>query len=207
MNFVAFDTETTGFLAGVDQIVEVGAIKFIDGKEESLFCTLVNPKRPIPMESTKITGITDEMVADKPTIDLLLEPLAQFCGDLPIVAHNAPFDFQFLTADIKKYEGLSPRGFVLDSCAMARKVIPGLMNYKLGTLVQHLKIPSSGFHRAQADASYCGQLFLEIVKRLSSAGKAVELEVLISLSANAPLKFPVVERQPKQLDLLMDLGI
>ena len=65
-------------------------------------------------------------------------------------------------ADIKKHETTAPRGLVLDTLPLARKVYPGLANYKLGTLVTHLGIPSGGFHRAEEDAAYCGQLFFKI---------------------------------------------
>ena len=60
------------------------------------------------------------------------------------MAHNAPFDTEFIRADIEKYETIAPTGVILDTCAMARKVIQGSPNYKLVTLVAHLKIPVEG---------------------------------------------------------------
>jgi DNA polymerase-3 subunit epsilon len=201
-SFVSFDVETTGFLPGVDQITEIGAIKFVNGSIDSIFATLINPKRSIPQVVTQVTGITDDMVKDQPSIDTVLEPLAEFCGSLPVVAHNANFDFQFLISDIKKFESSAPSGIVLDTCTMARKVIPGILNYKLSTLIQHLNIPSQGFHRAQADATYCGQLFLEILKRLSSNDGSILNEQLMMLSGTQKLIFPKLIKQPKQLDLL-----
>lgn len=201
MRFIAFDTETTGFLPGVDNIVELGAVLFVNGEPEAKFSTLVNPFRPIPPAASKVSGITDEMVKDSPSIEDLLVPFAEFCGDDIIVAHNAPFDFEFLKADILKYESPAPKGLVLDTCAMARKVIPGLANYKLGTLVQHLNIPSSNFHRAEEDAIYCGKLFLHLVKKISPTGQLPAIENLIQLSNNQKLNFPQVERQAKQLGL------
>lgn len=202
MRFIAFDLETTGFLPGMDQITEIGAVRFENGQVDAVFSTLVNPRKPIPEIVTKITGITDEMVKDAPLIDSLLESFAEFCGNDIIVAHNAPFDVQFLTADIKKYESSAPKGVILDTCAMAKKVLPGLANYKLGTLVQHLQIPASNFHRAEEDASYCAKLFLHMIQKISTGGMAPQIENLISLSSNQALQFPQIKRQPKQLDLL-----
>lgn len=202
MRFIAFDLETTGFLPGVDQIVEIGAIRYVDGLPEASFVTLIDPKRNIPEAASRVSGITDEMVAGQPTIDSILEPFAQFCGDDLIVAHNAPFDFQFVTADIQKFESVAPSGVVLDTLSMSKKVFPGLLNYKLGTLVQHLGIPSSGFHRAGEDAGYAGQLFLHILDRISTNGQLPAIENLIALSNNQALKFPKIVKQPKQLDLL-----
>ena len=115
MRFIAFDLETTGFLPGMDQITEIGAVRFENGQVDAVFSTLVNPRKPIPEIVTKITGITDEMVKDAPLIDSLLESFAEFCGNDIIVAHNAPFDVQFLTADIKKYESSAPKGVILES--------------------------------------------------------------------------------------------
>ncbi|MCB0347209.1 MAG: 3'-5' exonuclease, partial [Bdellovibrionales bacterium] len=80
MRFVAFDFETTGFLPGVEQITEIGAVRFVDGAVDAKFCTLVNPGKPIPPTVVRITGIDDEMVKSAPKIEDLLESLAQFCG-------------------------------------------------------------------------------------------------------------------------------
>ena len=164
MRFVAFDLETTGTVPAIDQIVEIGAVRFFNGEVEATFSTLVDPRQSIPPGASAVNGITDDMIVGKPFIETLLDPLAEFCEDLPLVAHNAPFDAQFLISVIKKYETSSPRGVILDTLPMARKVFPGLANYKLGTLVQHLKIEAGTFHRAEEDASYCGKLFLEIMK-------------------------------------------
>lgn len=202
MKFIAFDLETTGVVAGVDQIVEIGAVRFVDGQPDSVFVTLVNPRRPMPAAASVVNGITDDMLVGQPFIEDLLLPFAEFCGDDPIVAHNASFDAQFLTADIKKHELAAPRGLVLDTLPISRKVFPGLPNYKLSTLVQHLKIQAAEYHRAQADAASCGHLFTEMLKRISVAGRAPSIEQLVNLTGRPELKFPQIIRQPKQLDLL-----
>ena len=202
MRFIAFDFETTGTVAGVDQIVEIGAVRFVDGHVDAVFSTLVDPRRSIPAAASAVNKITDDMVKGKPLIETLLQPLAEFCGDDVMIAHNASFDAQFLAADINKYESPAPKGIVLDTLAIARKVFPGLPNYKLGTLVQHLKIPTSNFHRAEEDATYCGRLFIEMLKRISVGGKPPEVTNLIALTGKPEYRFPQIVRQPKQLDLL-----
>lgn len=201
MKFIAFDLETTGIVAGIDQIVEIGAIKFVDGQVEAIFSTLVDPRKPIPPGASAVNKITNDMVAGKPLIETLLEPLVEFCEDIPMVAHNANFDAQFLLADFKKYELPTPRGTILDTLAISKKVIPGLANYKLGTLIQHLKLPSGEFHRAEADANYAGQLFMELLKRISVKGQAPGLENLVALTGKPEFKFPVIEKKPRQLEL------
>lgn len=203
MKFIAFDLETTGTVPGVDQIVEIGAVLFNQGEVESVFSTLINPSKPIPSGASAVNGITDDMVIGKPSIELVLPSFAEFCMDYPMVAHNAPFDSQFLLSDIKKYELSGPRGVVLDTLPIARKVFPGLPNYKLGTLVQHLKIPSSNFHRAEEDATYCGKLFIEMTKRISIGGKPPLIENLVSLTGKQEFRFPQIIRQPKQMGFFL----
>ncbi len=203
MRFIAFDLETTGTVPGADRIVEIGAVLFNNFEVESVFSTLINPMRSIPAGASAVNGITDDMVFDKPLIEDILPSFAEFCQDFPMVAHNAPFDSQFLLADIKRHEVLAPRGVVLDTLPIARKVFPGLPNYKLGTLVQHLKIPSSNFHRAEEDATYCGRLFIEMTKRISIGGKAPAIENLVSLTGKPEFKFPQIERVPKQMGFML----
>jgi DNA polymerase III subunit epsilon len=198
MQFVAFDLETTGILAGVEQIVEIGAVRFIDGVPDMVFATLIDPGIPIPPGASRVNGISDDMVRGKPKITDVLDFFADFCGSDILVAHNAPFDFQFLAADIKKHESSAPRGIVLDTCAIGRKVFPGLANYKLGTMVQHLQIPATQFHRAEEDASYCGQLFAHTLKKLTQNGNPPSVTNLISLTGKPELKFPVMIKSPKQ---------
>lgn len=204
MRFIAFDLETTGVVPGVDAIVEIGAVRFENDQPTEVFATLVDPQRPIPPGAAAVNGITDEMLKGKPLIEDLLESFASFCGEDLIVAHNASFDAQFLTSAIKKHEASAPKGIIIDTLSLSRKAFPGFLNYRLSTLVQNLKIPASGFHRAQEDASYCGYLFSRILKKLSPTGE-VSTELLIKYTGKPELKFPQIVKQPKQLSLL-DFG-
>ncbi|MFZ4403136.1 MAG: PolC-type DNA polymerase III [Pseudobdellovibrionaceae bacterium] len=200
MKFIAFDLETTGTVPGVDKVVEIGAVKFdFSGQIESVFSTLVDPQRPISPGASAVNGISDDMVRGKPKIEDLLPSFADFCGSELLVAHNAPFDSQFLISEINRHETEAPKGIIIDTLPISRKVFPGLANYKLGTLVQHLKIPSTGFHRAEEDASYCGHLFVHLLKRISIGGQAPQIGNLIALTGKAELRFPQIIRQPKQM--------
>ncbi len=202
MRFIAFDLETTGTLPGVDRIVEIGAVRYVGGQVDAVFSTLVDPQIPIPAGASRVNGISDEMVMGKPTIETLLEPFAEFCAGDIMVAHNSPFDVGFLTADIKKHESRAGRGHIFDTYAMAKKIFPGLPNYKLGTLVQHLGIEATQFHRAEQDASYCGQLFIKMVEKIFGNVQVAPVDNLITLMGKAPLAFPQIEPQPKQMSLL-----
>lgn len=199
ITFIAFDVETTGVVPGVDQIVEIGAVKFINGEPDSIFSTLVNPQRTIPPGASAVNGITSDMLENKPLIENLLPSFAEFCEDHVLVAHNAPFDTQFISSDIKKFQTKAPRGIILDTLPLARKLFPGLANYKLGTLIQHLKIPTTHFHRAEEDATYCGKLFLKLVQRVSQNGQWPPIENLVTLTGKPASLFPKIEYQPKQM--------
>ena len=90
---------------------------------------------------------------------------------------------------------------ILDTLQIAKKVYPGLPNYKLGTLVQHLNIPASNFHRAEEDASYTANLFYQMMLKMSGKNELPPIENLVSLSGKEEMRFPQIVPQPKQLDL------
>ena len=202
MKFIAFDLETTGIKSTEDMIVEVGAVLFDGDRAIKGYGALVDPGRSIPPDASAVNGITDDMVRGKPTIATVLEEFTEFCGDLPLVAHNAPFDYKFLLEDIKLHKSVSPTGVVLDTLPLARKVFPGLANYKLWTLVRHFNFPSGTFHRAEEDSSYCGLLFAKIVQTLEMRREPCAEEDLLKLMGNKePMRFPQFTAQPDQLDL------
>ena len=198
MNFIALDLETTGTLPYVDRIVEIAAVLFTNKGVGDIFQTLVNPGIEISPEVTRINGITDQMVQSKPMIEEVLESFAHFCSDHLIVAHNATFDFQFLKSAIEKYKSKAPLGEVLDTYSLAKKALPGLSNYKLGTLVKHLKIEHETLHRAEQDARCCGWLFQKIVEKL----KTNNVKQLTQFSGKSALRFPQVYHAHPQLQLL-----
>jgi len=201
MKFVAFDLETTGTKPQEDMIVEVGAVLFEGSRPVKGYGALVDPGRPIPLDASAVNGITDEMVRGKPRIGDVLGEFAEFCGDLPLVAHNAPFDYKFLLSDVQTHRSSAPKGVVLDTLPLARKVFPGLPNYKLWTLVRHFSFPSGTFHRAEEDSSYCGLLFAKILETLEMRGQSTAAEDLIRMTGKEAMRFPQYVKQPDQLDL------
>lgn len=201
MKFVAFDLETTGTKPREDMIVEVGAVMFDGDRPVKGFGSLIDPGRSIPPEASAVNGITDEMVRGKPRIGDVLGAFAEFCGSLPLVAHNAPFDFKFLLEDVQTLRAKAPSGTVLDTLPLARTIFPGLPNYKLWTLVRHFNFPSGTFHRAEEDSSYCGLLFAKILETLEQRGEPVTEEILVKMTGKEALRFPQYVEQPDQLDL------
>jgi DNA polymerase-3 subunit epsilon len=201
MKFIAFDLETTGTKPHEDMIVEIGAVLFDGAKAIQGYGTLIDPGRPIPADASAVNGITDEMVRGKPRVAEILGDFSDFCGDLPLVAHNAPFDYKFLLEDIKLHQSTAPKGLVLDTLALSRQVFPGLANYRLWTLVRHFNFPSGTFHRAEEDSAYCGLLFARILETLEMRGEPAGEADLLKMIGKEPMRFPQFKKQPDQLDL------
>ena len=191
MIFVAVDVETTGTLSYVDHIVEIAAVRFSEGKVKDRFSTLIDPEIPIPAEASRVNGITDEMLKDQPKIGDVLKDFSRFCSSDPLVAHNAIFDFQFLSVALEKCYCPAPSGPFFDTYALSKKVFPGLSNYKLSTLVEYLKISASHFHRAEEDAWACGQVFCSILKKINVRElKETNFNRLVQLTGKKELRFP-----------------
>lgn len=192
MDFVAFDLETTGTQPLEDGIVEIGAVKFIDGSPRKDFCTLVNPGMVIPDDAIRVHGISNEEVQGQPRIQDVMDDFTAYCGDLPLVAHNAKFDFKFLETAVKREKCKAPAGQVLDTYGLAKKVFPGLLNYRLETLTRHFDFPNTVFHRASEDAEYCGKVFLRILETLENNDISLQVDSLVQLGEMRVMFLPQI---------------
>ncbi len=160
---VAFDLETTGLSPLVDRIIEISGIKVTkDGFET--FDRLIQPGIPIPPFTTEIHNITDEMVADSPTIDSVIPEFVDFIAGFPLIAHNAKFDVGFIVFDMLQNKLNLPAAKVYCSCALSRKVFTDFPNHKLATLVEKLDIKLENHHRALDDAKACLHVFTKALQ-------------------------------------------
>ena len=160
-SYVVFDLETTGTEANKDAIIEIGACKIVDGQIKETFSTFVNPERHIPADASRVNNIYDNMVADAPTINYVLPDFYKFCHDSTLVGQNVSFDIGFIYNVSKKlsYNFDNP---LEDTLQMARKKLPGLKNYKLGTIVEKLNISLENAHRALNDAIATAKVFIKL---------------------------------------------
>ena len=163
--YIVFDIETTGFSSIRDRIIEIGAVKVENGEIVDRFSTFVNPERPIPFEITNLTSITDEMVMDSPSIDVILPQFLEFVGDGVLVAHNAGFDVGFIGQNCRNL-GLDDRFVYLDTVALARVLLPTLSKYKLNIVAKALNISLENHHRAVDDAGATAEIFVKFVEML-----------------------------------------
>ncbi|NLX61746.1 MAG: PolC-type DNA polymerase III [Tissierellia bacterium] len=167
--FVVFDIETTGLSPKNDMITEIGAIKIEDNKIVDEFNQLINPGRKIPDNIVKLTGITDEMVKDKPTIEEVLPKFEKFMEDAVLVAHNASFDVGFIKYKFSKL-GKEIDNPVLDTLELSRALFPQLKSHKLDIIAKHLNVDLVNHHRAVDDAKATAEILLKSLDILSSRG-------------------------------------
>ncbi len=172
--FVGIDLETTGVDATADLIIEIGAVRVVDGEVVERFERLIDPGRPIPPDVTYLTGITDADVKGAPAVHDVLPDLIEFLGEDPFVAHQASFELDFLSAAAaNRPELLVGRGGVIDTLALARATLPRLTNHRLATLVSFFGIVHERAHRAYDDALAVALLYLALVDILDQLGSAV----------------------------------
>ena len=168
-SFVVFDLETTGFSAAKNKIIEIGAVKVVNGSITERFSTFVNPKVPIPYEIEQLTHITDDMVLDAPMIHEILPQFMEFCQNAVMVAHNADFDMSFIRHNCDLL-GLECEKTVLDTVALARVLLPSLNRFKLNTIAKALNISLENHHRAVDDAACTAEIFIKFVEMLRERG-------------------------------------
>ena len=165
-SFVVFDLETTGLNYEDNKIIEIGAVKVLNGKIIEQFSSFVNPEEPIPADATSINGITDEMVKDAPKIDQVLPDFYKFCSDSILVAYNIDFDFSFISYNAKKmrYVFNNKRD---DAMIRAKTYLKGLKNYKLKTVCESQDISLIDAHRAINDTIATAKLFIKLIEKYS----------------------------------------
>lgn len=158
---VVFDIETTGLEATKCEIIEIGAVKLHKGKITETFETLIKPNSEIPDEIIKLTGITPEMVVNAPSIKQVMPDFFKFCYGSTIMAYNIDFDYKFISVHGKKL------GYVFDNpqidvLYLARAFVPGLKNFKLGTVCKKLDVSLENAHRAVHDAMATAEVVIKL---------------------------------------------
>ena len=171
VTFVVVDLETTGSTAD-DTVTEIGAVKVRGGEILGEFGTLVNPRRHIPPLISVLTGITDTMVAEAPTLPQALPAFMQFAEGAVLVAHNASFDTGFLRRACLELGYAWPNPAVVDTVTLARSVLlrDEVPNCRLGTLARHFRSPVTPNHRALQDARATVDVLHALIERIGNLG-------------------------------------
>lgn len=172
LTFVVFDLETTGLSPSLDRIIEIGAVKFSDGKIIDRFSTLVDPQIKIPSDATAVNGINQDMVTGMPLIEDILPNFLIFIKNTILIAHNAAFDIGFIRNSMARLGlGVLNNDF-LDTKAMSQKALPGRKSYALQNIAADLGIKALEAHRAVDDSRVCMEVFEFCLKKLNPGGQA-----------------------------------
>lgn len=181
-DYVVIDIETTGFYVGLDEIIEIGAIKVSNGIIDQAFNTLISDASSIPAEITGLTGISQTMLKDGMPIKQAMKQFLSFCGDSVVVGHNVGFDVRFLTEEARSCGQKFENDYVC-TLRLARKIYPTLINHQLITLAEHLELPTKGFHRTVYDCVTVAQLYEQLKDDVNKSGRS-----LIDLFKRKPQK-------------------
>jgi len=164
--FVVFDIETTGFSYHKDTIIEIGAVKVEKGVVTERFSQLINPLRPIPPEISELTGISEDMVSDQPSLEEVLPRFMAFIEGAPVVAHNANFDCSFIRYYCEKL-ALPFTSLIVDTLALSRLLLTDIKKHNLKAVTKYLKIVLNDHHRAVADAEATSRVFVKFTEMLN----------------------------------------
>jgi len=163
--FIAFDTETTGLDPASGRIVEIGAVKFDRRGPIARYNILINPEMAMPEEAGKVNGITDAMLKNQPVIAEVFPDFMDFIGTGILIAHNAPFDVNYVDTELKRAGKPLLTNKVVDTRIFAKEVFPGLSSYALQDLAVQFGITALEAHRAEDDARVCMELFEKTLNR------------------------------------------
>ena len=169
--FAVVDVETTG--GSPDRghrITEIAVVEVRDGSISGEFQSLVNPGRPIPRRISELTGITNEMAAGAPFFDEVAYELFDRLDGRVFVAHNAPFDWRFVSYQLADSLGSVPQGPRLCTLQLARRLAPELVRRNLDALAFHFGVPIHSRHRAHGDAMATARVLLRLLDEARARG-------------------------------------
>lgn len=157
-DYVVFDLETTGLSPDKDTIIEIGALKVIQGKVTERFSEFINPHQPLTAQISELTGITDGMLAGARDLQPVVSDFVDFSEGFVVVGHNLSFDYRFTKNAADKF-GLSFDREGIDTLKIAKTVHKDLPSRSLGALCEHYGIINSSAHRAYHDALATAKLY------------------------------------------------
>lgn len=175
-DYVVLDFETTGLDPEWNDIIEVAALKVINGIIIKKYTTLVNPDYEIDEFITELTGITNDMLLNAPDIKNVLPELLEFVGDSIVIAHNANYDINFLYDKCMNELDIPFKNDFIDTLRISRRLFKDFENHKLSTLVKNFNIEIDSLHRSLSDSVAAYKIY-EYMKKYSKANN-IDLESL-----------------------------
>lgn len=158
-DYIVIDIETTGLDPTYDDIIEIAALRIENNKIISKFQSLINPGYEIPDFITSLTGITNEMIKDSPSIDKILSDYLSFISDSIIIGHNVNFDINFIYDNNVKYFGNTFSNNYIDTMRLSRRLFPEERHHRLVDLKNRFNLSSDSAHRALDDTMLTQQCY------------------------------------------------
>nr|WP_250807682.1 DNA polymerase III subunit epsilon [Neorhizobium tomejilense] len=204
----ALDTETTGLShKDGDRVIEIGAVEIVGNMPtDNTFHMYINPgRRKVHPDALAVHGITDEFLADKPTMDEVMPLFLEFIGGDPLIIHNAPFDRGFLNAELRLLQKSKVRTFpqelgneIIDTLDIARRRFP-LARNTLDGLCTRFGVDSTNrvLHGALIDADLLANVYIHLMGLTQldlgdhpGRGQAMNMSIgaLVSASSNRPVR-------------------
>lgn len=186
-NYVALDLETTGLNPATDRIIEIGMARVSDGRVVQTYAQLIHPDRPVSERITELTGITEEMLRNQPTIAEVIDDIIAFIADGPILGHNIIFDYSFLKKAAVNAGKVIP-SLGIDTLKIARRVLPEIEHKRLDFLCEHFSIDTGHSHRALDDAISASCLFEKMYEiKPEDSGFTFPSELVYAVKKDSPI--------------------
>lgn len=185
--YIALDLETTGLNPSRDRIIEIGMARVENGDITATYEQLIHPGIPLSERITQLTGISEDMLEDKPVIKDVLDEIVAFIGEGPILGHNIIFDYSFLKkAAVNGGKTIPAKG--IDTLKIARRVLPEVEHKRLDYLCQYFDIDPGHSHRALDDAVSASILFGKMSKiKPEDTGFHEPMELVYSVKKDSPI--------------------
>ncbi|MGA2669577.1 MAG: DEDD exonuclease domain-containing protein [Ignavibacteria bacterium] len=204
--FVVIDVETTGLSHIRDRMTEIALLKVVNGEIVSEFTSLINPEQFIPPYITELTGITNDMVYDKPKFSELMPEVRKFIfgdqGDIILGGHNVSFDYNFLNSSFLRSSGDRLNTRTLCTCRLARRLNQSLRSKSLASLSRYHGIHIRRQHRAMDDAKATAQIMIDYIDKLVNEYGVETLDELLSFQYKKiyePSKIPANIKRIKNI--------
>lgn len=165
-DFIVVDVETTGMSPVEDRITEIAMMRVRGGRIVNEFSTLINPLMTIPAFITDLTGIDNVMVASSPTAREVVPYMVEFLGDGVFTAHNASFDWSFVTQTARRERLVELANERLCTVRLTRRILPFLPSRSLGPVARFLDVAIPQRHRASGDAFATAEILIRYLKYL-----------------------------------------
>ena len=198
--YISIDLETTGLNPKLDKIIEIGAVKVVEGEITDTFSRLINPGRKLEERIIELTGIRDEDLVEKPYIEEVFPELLEFLGELPLLGHSILFDYSFLKKAAVNQK-LTFEKQAVDTLKIARRYLMELEHRSLDYLCEYYKIPHHA-HRALADAEATHILYGKLAEGFYSEKEALFQPQALhyQVKRDTPITKPQKERLYRLLD-------